>query len=103
MCQCTPSIRTPYCGKGDCKWPERIVMPTTIAEAEAQYPDFKIESYPASRRSPFYGMTMYHVRHKPTGKETTSDSWTLDGAVWCCQHFNDEGVGDNPRFWVNPS
>lgn len=22
MCKCTPSIRTPYCGKGDCVWPE---------------------------------------------------------------------------------
>lgn len=21
MCQCTPEIRTPYCGKGDCVWP----------------------------------------------------------------------------------
>jgi hypothetical protein len=22
MCQCTPEIRTPYCGKGSCQWPE---------------------------------------------------------------------------------
>jgi len=22
MCQCTPEIRTPYCGKGNCQWPE---------------------------------------------------------------------------------
>lgn len=21
MCKCTPQIRTPYCGKGDCQWP----------------------------------------------------------------------------------
>src|SRR5262245_10446194 len=21
MCQCTPNIRTPYCGRGDCVWP----------------------------------------------------------------------------------
>jgi hypothetical protein len=21
MCLCTPEIRTPYCGKGDCVWP----------------------------------------------------------------------------------
>jgi hypothetical protein len=21
MCQCTPTIRTPYCGKGQCVWP----------------------------------------------------------------------------------
>lgn len=23
MCQCTPSIRTPFCGEGSCRWPER--------------------------------------------------------------------------------
>ena len=22
MCQCRPEVRTPYCGEGDCKWPE---------------------------------------------------------------------------------
>jgi len=21
MCKCTPGIKTPYCGKGDCRWP----------------------------------------------------------------------------------
>lgn len=21
MCKCTPAIRTPYCGKGECVWP----------------------------------------------------------------------------------
>lgn len=25
MCKCSPEIRTPYCGKGDCKWPEEKV------------------------------------------------------------------------------
>ena len=25
MCQCTPEIRTPYCGKGNCQWPEQKV------------------------------------------------------------------------------
>jgi len=24
MCQCTPNIRTPYCGKEGCKWPEPV-------------------------------------------------------------------------------
>ena len=24
MCKCTPEVRTPYCGKGDCLWPESI-------------------------------------------------------------------------------
>jgi hypothetical protein len=23
MCKCTPEIRTPYCGKFGCEWPER--------------------------------------------------------------------------------
>lgn len=27
MCLCTPNIRTPYCGKEGCKWPERQVDP----------------------------------------------------------------------------
>lgn len=22
MCKCTPEIKTPFCGKGDCVWPE---------------------------------------------------------------------------------
>lgn len=22
MCRCTPNMKTPFCGKGDCKWPE---------------------------------------------------------------------------------
>lgn len=24
MCQCTPNIRTPFCGKGDCQWPTQV-------------------------------------------------------------------------------
>lgn len=23
MCKCTPNIRTPYCGKGECVWPHQ--------------------------------------------------------------------------------
>lgn len=23
MCQCTPNIRTPFCGRGNCQWPEQ--------------------------------------------------------------------------------
>jgi hypothetical protein len=23
MCQCTPEIKTPFCGRGDCQWPEQ--------------------------------------------------------------------------------
>lgn len=23
MCKCTPAIRTPFCGKGDCQWPDK--------------------------------------------------------------------------------
>lgn len=25
MCKCTPEIRTPFCGKGSCQWPEKKV------------------------------------------------------------------------------
>lgn len=25
MCKCTPGIKTPFCGRGDCQWPERLI------------------------------------------------------------------------------
>lgn len=47
MCQCTPNIRTPYCGKGDCVWPEqkhkegeRVVAPSIRVEAETSTSQF---------------------------------------------------------------
>ncbi len=27
MCQCTPSIKTPFCGQGDCQWPPQPPKP----------------------------------------------------------------------------
>ena len=27
MCQCDPEIRTPFCGRGDCVWPEQTERP----------------------------------------------------------------------------
>lgn len=24
MCECTPRIKTPYCGRGLCQWPEKV-------------------------------------------------------------------------------
>ena len=33
MCKCTPSIRTPYCGKGDCVWP-KSTKPENAREAD---------------------------------------------------------------------
>ena len=29
MCQCTPTTRTPFCGKGDCVWPSQKEKPFT--------------------------------------------------------------------------
>lgn len=29
MCQCTPSIRTPFCGKGSCQWPDKKTQGST--------------------------------------------------------------------------
>jgi hypothetical protein len=23
MCKCTPEIKTPFCGKGNCQWPDK--------------------------------------------------------------------------------
>ncbi len=35
MCKCTPMIRTPYCGKGDCVWqPEREIIEKAVYEAK---------------------------------------------------------------------
>jgi hypothetical protein len=28
MCACTPEIRTPFCGRGECKWPEQSKQKT---------------------------------------------------------------------------
>ena len=25
MCKCTPEIKTPFCGKGDCQWPKSYI------------------------------------------------------------------------------
>lgn len=38
MCQCDPSIRTPYCGKGDCVWPKSD-KPQTAVEVMQQEQD----------------------------------------------------------------
>lgn len=32
MCQCNPNIRTPFCGKGVCQWPENKI--SNIEEAK---------------------------------------------------------------------
>lgn len=39
MCKCTPEIRTPFCGKGDCKWPED----KTDIRQQSHYTQFKIQ------------------------------------------------------------
>lgn len=33
MCKCTPEIKTPFCGKGDCQWPEAEDIAVTRIEA----------------------------------------------------------------------
>lgn len=30
MCQCDPTCRTPYCGKGDCQWPPGSLEPEPV-------------------------------------------------------------------------
>ena len=43
MCKCTPNIRTPYCGRGECVWPRDLQQGTRIAEDIAiatALPDF---------------------------------------------------------------
>lgn len=36
MCQCTPSIRTPFCGKGDCKWPKESELISTTYQPRSK-------------------------------------------------------------------
>lgn len=33
MCQCTPNIRTPFCGKPGCEWPEQRSKDELLTEA----------------------------------------------------------------------
>jgi hypothetical protein len=33
MCKCTPGIKTPFCGKGDCQWPEQQPKVDPVIEA----------------------------------------------------------------------
>lgn len=40
MCKCTPSIRTPFCGKAGCRWPEEE-KPQKINPQEKYLEDFK--------------------------------------------------------------
>lgn len=30
MCKCTPEIRTPFCGKPGCEWPEQVDRPKIV-------------------------------------------------------------------------
>lgn len=39
MCKCNPSIRTPFCGKGDCVWPEKAQPVTAIEHIRRKYKD----------------------------------------------------------------
>lgn len=32
MCKCTPEIRTPFCGKLGCEWPEPTVAPEEMTQ-----------------------------------------------------------------------
>lgn len=34
MCKCTPTIRTPFCGRGDCQWPEQKPEGARIAQVD---------------------------------------------------------------------
>lgn len=60
MCRCTPSIRTPFCGRGDCHPPRpegvrptaslpRITIGLTFSEAQLARIEEMIERYNATR------------------------------------------------------
>lgn len=35
MCKCDPNIRAPFCGNGDCKWPDNEDMVNEIRNMQA--------------------------------------------------------------------
>jgi hypothetical protein len=37
MCKCTPTMRTPFCGKGDCVWPHQK-KPIGVRDDQSQQP-----------------------------------------------------------------
>lgn len=54
MCKCTPGIRTPFCGIGECQWPEqKKVMPKREHKTPLRYylTLFKIEGHDTWRAS----------------------------------------------------
>ncbi len=44
MCQCTPEIRTPFCGKPGCEWPEQEAVnhPAHYGGADNPYEAIKV-------------------------------------------------------------
>jgi len=40
MCKCNPTIRTPYCGRGDCVWPHQKVRLTPNQRKARERIDF---------------------------------------------------------------
>lgn len=70
-----------------------------IEAAEAKHPGFHITSAPG--KGQLKGLTIFHVTHQETGLETSRDSATIGGAVWCIEHF--EEIRTDPRFWSKPN
>jgi hypothetical protein len=52
MCRCTPAIRTPFCGKPGCQWPEQVKKPPALdseaREAAQQFFEASVENYQGS-------------------------------------------------------
>ena len=42
MCRCTPGIRTPFCGKPDCEWPEPLTKKEWIPVSDKHHIEGKL-------------------------------------------------------------
>lgn len=66
MCQCTPEIRTPYCGKGDCVWPgskpeNARASSDTIEHAVKEFLAALDHALEMDKRSTWTGVLVYGV------------------------------------------
>lgn len=48
MCRCTPEIRTPFCGKPDCQWPEPTPQQQKERLAATEYKEAAQQFFEAS-------------------------------------------------------
>ena len=70
MCKCTPNIRTPFCGHGDCVWPHKKKEGTrmdNVAKKAENKLDFK--DFPnVTRKMKYFGYSHLPEHMQPNSK-----------------------------------